>query len=192
MAGSHKFSEIHMKFLDSKERERILPKKDIIEFIDSTYSLNGRVVADVGAGTGYFTFPLAEKVKTNGKVIAIDINEKMLSVLKKRATGFQNIEVLLSREDHIPVENESVDLVFCADLLHELDGDATLREIYRILKPDCFFVAVDWEKGKGGMGPSDHTRLTRDNAIELCTGVGFSLVKSFTPGQHHYGLIFRK
>ncbi len=192
MTRGHKFDDRHAHFLESKEREKILPREKVVDFIDSLFSLEGRIVADVGAGTGYFTFPLLRKAGKKGKVFAIDINEKLLAALESKASGIDNLEVVLSSEDHIPLDSESVDFAFCGDLLHELDGDATLRELYRILKPQGLFVAVDWEKGKSGMGPPDKIRMTRAEAKEFCEKAGFTFSGTFEPGKHHYGVVFRK
>ncbi len=191
VAGNHKFDEKHAQFLHSKERERILPRERVFEFIESLMSLEGKVVADLGAGTGYFTLSLLEKVGKKGKVIAIDINQKMLDILKRRAKGMENLEIVLSKEDSIPVGTAGIDFAFCGDLLHELDGDATLRELHRILKPGALLVAVDWEKGKGGVGPSDKTRLAKKQAKALCENAGFKYIAQFNPGKHHYGVAFK-
>ncbi len=192
MTLTHKFDEKHAKFLDSEEREKILPRHKIIDFVASLLPLDGKVVADVGAGTGYFAIPLLDQVGSEGTVIAVDINDKLLSLLKEKAPPKPSLEIVLSEEDSIPIADETVDLAFCADLLHELDGDTTLREIRRILKPGCYLVVIDWEKGKDGWGPPDHVRLTRENALLLCERVGFTPVVSFEPGEHHYGLVFQK
>ncbi len=192
MTVSHKFDERHVEFLHSKERRKILPREKVLDFVDSLFPLVGKTVADIGAGTGYFTIPLLERVGKEGQVIAIDINKKLLSFLEEKVANADNVKIVVSKENHIPVENETIDVAFCADLFHELDGNSTLKEVYRILKSEGLFVAVDWEKGKGGVGPSDRSRLSRGQARAFCESAGLIFERTFDPGKHHYGLVFKK
>ncbi len=100
----------------------------------------GMVVLEPGSGMGYFTIPLAHLVGPSGKVIAIDIEPKMIAVLEKRAlkAGMINrIERRLCRPDRLNVENlrESVDLAVVIHMLHETpDQEKFLEEIRQALK----------------------------------------------------------
>ena len=79
-----------------------------------------QVVADLGCGSGFYTFPLANVVGTGGKVYAVDLGETSIRILKKRAEkkGYQNVEVhAASAADVSFIPDNSVDIVFANGLL---------------------------------------------------------------------------
>lgn len=91
----HRMSAEKMHDLDSPERRKILPPKDLL--ILASISPNDTVV-DVGAGTGYFTLPAVKL--TTGKVIAIDVNSKMLEYIQEKAQeqGVMNLTVMTGND----------------------------------------------------------------------------------------------
>src|SRR5271157_2213809 len=102
------------------------------------YVKRGDTVLDVGCGMGYFSIAMAKMVGENGKVIAVDIQDKMLEILKKRARKagvLQRIEIRKSHPGIIGVK-ENVDFVLLFWMLHETPGRKDfLNQIYTILKP---------------------------------------------------------
>ena len=82
----------------------------------------GDTVADLGAGSGYYTFRLSPVVGDTGKVLAIDIEEKMLSVIRERAArqGMRNVETIRSTAADAKLAANSVDLLLMVDVYHEL------------------------------------------------------------------------
>jgi ubiquinone/menaquinone biosynthesis C-methylase UbiE len=106
------------------------------------YVRQGQVVADLGCGPGYFTFPLAEKVGINGRVYAVDSDKKAIYAVEKKASkkGYQNIESHVSSVARLGfIEDESVDFVLADGLLccvaPREHADA-VKEIKRIMKID--------------------------------------------------------
>lgn len=81
----------------------------------------GMVVADLGAGTGYFSFPMAEKVGPKGKVLAVDIQKEMLDIIRRRmkAKKVTNIEPVLGTITDPKLPAGKVDLILMVDVYHE-------------------------------------------------------------------------
>ena len=105
------------------------------------YVSRGQVVADLGCGPGYYALPLAELVGPEGKVYAVDSDQKCIQELEKRAAkhGFHNIEAhATSASDLSFIKDRSVDFVFANGLLCSMapkQHDSAVIEIRRILKP---------------------------------------------------------
>ncbi len=95
-------------------------------------------VLDFGCGSGMYAIPAAELVGGEGKIYALDSDAGALGTLKDsiRKEGLGNIEIILSSDLQISLEEESVDVVLLYDVIHLIEDRATLfAETYRILKP---------------------------------------------------------
>ncbi|HDL15106.1 MAG TPA: methyltransferase domain-containing protein [Euryarchaeota archaeon] len=97
-----------------------------------------------------------------------------------------------STEDKIPLPGESVDIAFMANVLHEIDGDGTLREAHRILRHGGILVVVDWKKEKAEIGPPMEHRLSLKEAELKIKEVGLSPKDSFEIQPYHYCIVARK
>ena len=129
------------------------------------------IVLDVGCGTGYLSFPAAEIVGEQGKIIAADLQEDMLCGLKEKAAkkGLTNrIQTLQTTEDHIGV-TEPVDVTLAFWMAHEVrDQEGFFKEIYDVLKPGGKFLLVE---------PRIHV-LVRDFkiSVNLAEQIGFKTI----------------
>jgi ubiquinone/menaquinone biosynthesis C-methylase UbiE len=185
----HKFDPKNIDRLDTTERRRHLDPDAIVEMLGLR---DGMSVADVGAGTGYFSVPLAGLFGGGLRVYALDISSEMLDALRLRAGGLDNIKCILTQEDAIPMDEETVDMALMVNVLHELDGDGTLREVLRILKRGGKLAVADWAKRPMLDGPPPSHRISEDKAVDRVTEIGFEFYDWFEPGPKHYGLIFLK
>jgi ubiquinone/menaquinone biosynthesis C-methylase UbiE len=107
----------------------------------------GMVVADIGAGSGYYTFPLANLVGNKGKVLAVDIQKEMLDIIRTRAKArrVSNIELVLGTETDPKLPDESVDLILLVDVYHEFSYPWEMtRAMVRSLKPGGKIVFVEF------------------------------------------------
>ena len=108
------------------------------EKILSPYVNEGMTVLDIGPGMGFFTIPAARMVGESGKVIAVDVQEKMLRVLRKRAEKAgvgDRIVVRLCEPNSLGV-SEPIDLCLAFNVVHEVpDAGKLFSQIRGILKP---------------------------------------------------------
>jgi ubiquinone/menaquinone biosynthesis C-methylase UbiE len=186
--GLHVFDPQNIAVLESEDRKTWQNPENIFEFLElkSDY-----VAADVGCGSGFFTVPLSRKVK---KVYAIDIQKEMLDFLEQkiRRLNIGNIEPLLSRENEVPLENESVDLLLSVNTLHEFhDKEKIISEIQRVLRPHGQAVIVDFKKKETGFGPPVTIRASKEQAKRLFEKKGLIPVKSHE-FKYHYLIVCLK
>jgi len=100
---NHIFDESKFKKLESPERMKILPPDIILSHLNIKH---GYVIGDVGCGIGYFSFPFADIVGLNGKVLATDISDVMVEELTRRVKDreYKNISIIKSSVGDIGME----------------------------------------------------------------------------------------
>jgi ubiquinone/menaquinone biosynthesis C-methylase UbiE len=131
-------------WLDRPEREQEEKPSLLVE---SLKIQPGLTVADVGAGTGYVTFKLAEKVGLKGKVLAVDIQPEMLEIIKKRSVAkkMPQVEPVLGEETDPKLPESSVDMILMVDVYHEfLDPFEMTVAMVKALKPGGRLVFVEY------------------------------------------------
>jgi ubiquinone/menaquinone biosynthesis C-methylase UbiE len=159
---------------------------------------HGNVVADFGAGSGFYTIESARAVGGTGRVYAIDAQRDLLERLKKNAHGqhLGHVDVLagdLEKLGGSKIRESSCDAVIASNILFMLDDKKTfLLEAKRVLKKNGKLLLVDWAGSFSGMGPHGDHVVYKDDAVKLCMAAGFTLDKEIHAGSHHYGIIFRK
>lgn len=130
-------------------------REKVPEIFDAMAVRPGAVVADVGAGGGFLTVRLARAVGSNGRVIAVDVNARVLERLRARVQqeGFTNVEIVKGDVDDPHVPPSSLDAAVIVNSYHEMrDYHAMLHHLRRGLKPDARLVIVEpiSEKRRGG------------------------------------------
>lgn len=105
-------------WLDRPEREQEEAPTKLIEYLKFK---PGMVVADIGAGSGYFSFRIAELVKPGGKVLAVDIQPEMLALIRQRAKQrhLTNVEPVRGEIQDPKLPEGAVDLILMVDVYHE-------------------------------------------------------------------------
>lgn len=159
---------------------------------------DGAVVADLGAGSGFYALAAARAVAPTGRVYAIDAQRDLMERLKKEAQRLhlRNIEVLsgdLERLGGSKIRESSCDVAIASNVLFMVeDKKSFLLEARRILKPSGRLLLVDWTASFSGMGPhADHV-VYKEDAMKLALAAGFAFDREIHAGAHHYGIIFRK
>jgi precorrin-6B methylase 2 len=107
----------------------------------------GMVVADVGAGSGYYTFPMAEKVGAKGKVLAVDVQKEMLTIIKRKMKSkkITNVEPIQGTETDPKLPAGKVDLILMVDVYHEFSHPYEMAEaMIKALKPGGLLVFVEY------------------------------------------------
>jgi ubiquinone/menaquinone biosynthesis C-methylase UbiE len=115
-------------------------------------------VADIGAGSGWFTIRLAERVGPNGIVYAEDVQKQMLQSIERRVSreGFQNVITTLGTQTDPNLPRGSLDAVLMVDSYQELEPANRvpfLRNLAAALKPNGRIGVVNYKPGRGGPGP---------------------------------------
>jgi SAM-dependent methyltransferase len=131
-------------WLDRPDRaEREQPER----VLDLLRVAPGMTVADVGAGTGYFTVRLAHRVAPGGSVYATELQPEMLRLLDARVSkeGVRNVQLVAATEDDAKLPDRCCDLVLLVDVYHELtDPPAVMAGIRRALKPSGRLALVEY------------------------------------------------
>lgn len=107
----------------------------------------GQAVADIGAGSGYLTFPMAKMVGPNGKAFAVEIQQEMLDIIQQRMDerGVSNIELVLGTEKDPKLPDNSVDLILMVDVYHEFSYPWEMTTaMVKALKPGGRLVFVEY------------------------------------------------
>lgn len=131
-------------WLDRPEREKEEEPGKLVEALNLKA---GDVVADVGAGSGYLTFRMAEKVGPTGKVLAVDIQPEMLDLIRQRmkARKITNVEPVMGSEKDPKLPEKGVDLIVMVDVYHEFEFPFEMTEaMVRALKPGGRLVFVEY------------------------------------------------
>ncbi|MFQ5645385.1 MAG: class I SAM-dependent methyltransferase [bacterium] len=144
----------------------------------------GAKVADIGAGSGYFTFPFAEKAGRSGLVYAIDIDQGMLAYIRQKNKRefplLTNIKPVLTGPDRPGIKPGSVNLVFICNTFHHFtDRGQYLKRIRKILKKGGRLAIIDFKKTKTPFGPPTEMRISRDRLIKEVEAAGFIKKKEF-------------
>jgi ubiquinone/menaquinone biosynthesis C-methylase UbiE len=134
----------HAHRLDDPERRLALPPEAILDAVGVD---PGAIVADIGAGTGYFALALAERTGPSGRVYAVDLQAEMLAHLGKKLAAHPELPVtpVHARAEATTLADDSFDLVFFGSVWHELDQSAlVLLEARRLIKTGGRIAIVDW------------------------------------------------
>jgi len=156
----------------------------------------GSRVADIGAGSGYFTYRLAKAVGAAGKVYATDIAAKTVKAMAARVTKerLSNIEPVLSGPAETKLAADSVDVAFVCNVLHHVPaaGRAALtKDVVRSIKPGGFLFIVDWRL-KADVRHDRNRRISRGDLVKLATDTGVVLDAEFFYLTNQVFLRFRK
>jgi predicted methyltransferase len=153
----------------------------------------GATVADLGSGTGYFTWRLAREVGPTGKVIAIDIQQSMLDLTKAAVAerALTNVEYVLATEKDPRLPEKAIDLVFIAYAYHEFaDPEATMAAVRRSLKPGGRVLVLEYAKESNIAPASPLHKMSFDEIRHEIEPMGFTIDRllDFLPVQH--GVVF--
>jgi len=153
-------------FIDNPFR-RLLHRPEVIL---APYLRPGMAAMDFGCGMGFFSIPIARIVGDDGRVIAVDLQQKMLDVLRKRATkaGVTKRIVTVRCEPDSTGVDESVDFALAFYSVHEApDAGRVIAEIHRLLRPQGRFLVVE---------PIGHVRAAEfQDLLSLGEDAGFKL-----------------
>ncbi len=170
----------------------------IPEVVASHFHLkDGDVIADFGAGSGFFLRALSLRV-ASGKVYACEIQKALVEKISEqvRSQHLTNIYPLwcdLEESNGVPIKSESLDVGILANTLFQIEDKHTAcAEMYRMIRPGGRLMVIDWTDSHGGLGPVPEHVCDEELAKSLFETCGFVLEQTYPAGTHHYGLAFRK
>ena len=173
-------------WLDRPEREREeAPSKAI-----AALGLKpGDVVADVGAGSGYYTVRLAEAVGPTGRVVATDLQPGMLDIIRTRVARAQlrNVELVQGRADDPVLPANAFDLVLMVDVYHELASPQVfVRKLAEALKRDGRLVLIEFRREDPRVPIREEHKMSVSQVREELGADGFRIerVIDVLPWQH--------
>jgi precorrin-6B methylase 2 len=152
------------------------------------------VVAEIGAGTGYVAFPIAERVP-QGKVLAVDIQPQMLAIMnqKKAELGVDNLETVLGTEKDPGLPKAGVNLIYIVDAYHEFSYPFEMGQaMFESLKPGGRLILLEYRGEDPSIPIKELHKMTEAQARAEMAVVGFQWVRTdeYLPEQHV--LIFQK
>jgi ubiquinone/menaquinone biosynthesis C-methylase UbiE len=169
------------------------------EVVVTHFHLNeGEVVADFGAGSGFFLKSLSQAVGVNGRVYACEIQKGLVEKLGEfiRNASLSNVSPLwcdIEEAGGIKLPDNSLDAGLLINTLFQLENKAVaLKEIRRVLKKDGVLHVIDWSESFGGLGPQPSDIVTKAAATDLCEEAHFIFERDYPAGDHHYGFVVRK
>jgi ubiquinone/menaquinone biosynthesis C-methylase UbiE len=154
------------------------------------------VVADLGAGSGFYSIAAARMVP-QGKVYAIEIIKDFLTTVNNKAkeAHLDNLECLWGNIEKIggtKIKNGVIDAVIASNILFQVGNkDKFIEEIKRILKPEGRVLLIDWTDKLSAIGPNLEAVISREKAREMFEKKGFTFDREIDAGNHHYGMILR-
>jgi len=144
-------------------------------------------IADLGAGTGYFSRRFARHAR---KVWAVDIDPKLLEIAAKGKPA--NLEIVLGKTDDPMLPAGAVDTIFICDVWHHIEGRAAyLVKLKRALKPGGRIVVVDFKEGKLPVGPPPAMKISEKDLVGEFAVVGLRVSRRHEMLPHQYFLEFR-
>jgi precorrin-6B methylase 2 len=182
---SHVMGHRGAGWLERNSREDEERTDLLLDFLES---LPGETIADIGAGTGYFSLPLAQR-KPSSRILAVDIQMEMLTLIARKADalGIDNVDLIQSAVDDPMLPADSVDVVFIVDAYHEFSHPREMMQgIVEGLRDGGCVVLVEYRGEDPQVSIKPLHKMTRKQAILEMEAVGLRWDKTedFLPQQH--------
>jgi predicted methyltransferase len=191
---SRLFPPSDLGLLDAPDRD-LWQRPDLI--MDSMGIADGSKVADIGAGSGWFTIRLARRVGPQGLVYAEDVQQEMINAISRRVSreGFNNVKPVLGTINDPKLPVQSLDAALMVDSFHEVDARdraTMLANLGKALKPQGRLGIVDFRLDGTGPGPDPEERVGPDVVLTAAKEAGLKLIRQELFLEYQYFLIFGK
>lgn len=186
----HDDPKAYIGALEDPKRDAYQKPHEVIHALDLK---PGEVIADIGAGSGYFTFHLARHVGDNGKVYAVDVSPDMILHMNRRIRELKanNVITLLADPDDPLLPDRSVNRFFFSDSWHHIENQSKyLSLMKRMLKPGGEIVMIDFHKKDLPVGPPMNMKIGREEVIKQLESNGYRFIKEHTFLPYQYFLVF--
>ena len=165
------------------------------QLVDALHLRPGMWVADLGAGTGYFSRYLDAAVHPGGVVFAVDTEPNLVAYLRERSEREKTTTItpVLASADDPRLPPGALDLVLIVDTYHHLDDRLVyLERLGAALKPQGRVAIVDWQKRDLPVGPPSEHKLAREEVIEEMQEAGYVLAAEPPVLPYQYVLVFTR
>lgn len=189
MHALHTNPDAYIKALEDPARDAYQKPHEVMMALDVK---EGEVIADIGAGSGYFALRLARHVGTSGHVYAVDVSPDMTRHLNERIRDAKllNISTILAKPDD-PLLPQPVNRFLIVDVWHHIaDQPAYLALMKTQLKPGGQVVMIDFKKEEIPVGPPMDMKIAREDLIAQMQANGFVVAKEHTFLPYQYFLVF--
>ncbi len=188
----HQDSQAYIAMLEDPKRDAYQKPAEVV----AALALKpGEVLADIGAGSGYFAVRLAKEVGPAGRLYGVDVSPEMIVHLNRRLRdgGITNVQTVLSAPDDPLLLDASVNRFFICDTWHHIDDQAKyLALMKRMLRPGGQVVMIDFQKRELPVGPPLAMKIAREDLIKQMEGAGFRLTGEHTFLPYQYFLTFAR
>jgi ubiquinone/menaquinone biosynthesis C-methylase UbiE len=186
----HRDSRAYIGMLDDPKRDAYQKPHEVL----TALAIHpGEVIADIGAGSGYFAFRLAHHVGDNGKIYAVDVSPDMILHLNRRIRDLKamNVVSILADPDDPLLAEASIDRFFFSDSWHHIENQTKyLSLIKKMLKSGGEVVMIDFHKKELPVGPPTQMKIAREDLIKQMENHGFRVTKEHTFLPYQYFLVF--
>jgi SAM-dependent methyltransferase len=184
--GRRVFNPAYRRFLEGPGRAEWQRPEEVLDALEIQ---PGFVVADVGAGGGYFAERLAKRVGPRGHVLATDVQDEMIEALQARVAerSLDNVTVVRAGFDDPTLPADCCDLVLFSAVYKEIrDREAYMRRLAPALRPGGRVAILGFRPDAPGMGPPRDVRLSAETVASELAAAGYVLLDShgFLPRQH--------
>jgi arsenite methyltransferase len=186
----HQDSKAYIALLEDPERDAYQKPMEVIKSLDLK---EGEVIADIGSGSGYFSFRFSHHVGEKGKVYSVDINSDMILHINRRIRdqNVKNVVTILAAADDPLLPDASIDRFFICDTWHHVEKQAEyLARLRRMLKPGGQIIMIDFQKRELPVGPPTGMKIAREDLVRQMESAGFSLSREYTFLPYQYFLVF--
>ena len=190
MRGLHNDPMAYIGSLEDPKRDAYQKPQEVLAALNLS---PGEVIADIGAGSGYFTFSLARHVSERGTIYAVDVSPDMILHINRRIRDLKvsNVVSILADPDDPLLPAASVNRFFFCDSWHHIENQTKyLSLMKRLLKPRGEIVVIDFHKKELPVGPPLEMRIAREDLITQMEENGFRLAKEHTFLPYQYFLVF--
>ncbi len=182
---SHVMGHLGASWLERAEREK---EENVSQAIQNMMLKPNEVIADIGAGSGYYAFRIAQEVP-DGKVLAVDLQPEMLDIMRQKIkeNKIKNVELIQGEETSPKLTKNSVDMALMVDVYHELSyPKEVMQEIVAALKPNGRFILLEYRMEDPKVPIKRLHKMSLMQAVKEMKAVGLRLKENIEnlPWQH--------
>jgi arsenite methyltransferase len=186
----HRDPQAYIGALEDPKRDAYQKPREVLHALGLR---PGETIADIGAGSGYFTFHLARQVGAQGKIYAVDVSPDMIRHINRRIRDAKanNIVSVLAEPDDPLLLEQSVDRFFVCNVWHHVENQTKyLSLMKKMLKQDGEVIMIDFHQADIPVGPPPQMKIAREEVIKQMESHGFRLKREHTFLPYQYFLVF--